>query len=94
VQFGFLMDAKMNRTEEIKKGDVTDKHDTEVKCKDMFNKFDVAIPVGISYEFKVPIVIDLRYNIGLSKVNKDNWYENKSCQSHTCTLTVGYKFKL
>ena len=94
VQFGFLMDAKMNRTEEIKKGDVTDKRDREVKCKDMFNKFDVAIPIGISYEFKVPIVIDLRYNIGLSKVNKDNWYENKSCQSHTCTLTVGYKFKL
>lgn len=95
VQFGFLMDAKMKNTREWKDVDNTNHKDELSKsCKDMFNKFDVAIPVGISYEFKVPIVIDLRYNIGLSKVNKDNWYENKSCQSHTCTLTVGYKFKL
>ena len=68
----------------------------DTSCKDQFNKFDLSIPVGISYEFKVPIVIDLRYNIGLTKVNKvDNLFGNKGdSRSHTCTLTVGYKFKL
>ena len=96
VQFSFLMDAKSKFTAETSKGDVTAKVETDTSCKDQFNKFDVSIPVGISYEFKVPIVIDLRYNIGLLKVNKvDNLFGNNGdSRSHTCTLTVGYKFKL
>ena len=94
VQFGFLTNAKMKSTAETKEGNITNKMEYDKKCMDDLNKFDLAIPVGISYEFKVPIVIDFRYNIGLSKVNKDNMFSGKSCQSHTCTITVGYKFKL
>jgi opacity protein-like surface antigen len=96
VQFAFLTDAKTKFTEETSIGDLTKKTEMDTSCKDQFNKFDVSIPVGISYEFKVPIVIDLRYNIGLTKVNKvDNLFGNKGdSRSHTCTLTVGYKFKL
>ena len=94
VQFGFQMDAKTKWTAETTEGNITTKREFEEKCKDKMNNFDVAIPVGISYEFKVPIVIDLRYNIGLTKVNKEPLFGNKSSQSHTCTLTVGYKFKL
>ena len=96
VQFAFLTDAKTKFTEETSIGDLTKKTEMDTSCKDQFNKFDVSIPVGISYEFKVPIVIDLRYNIGLLKVNKvDNLFGNNGdSRSHTCTLTVGYKFKL
>ena len=61
--------------------------------KDDLNKFDISIPVGISYEFKVPIVIDLRYNIGLSKIGKSD-SAFKDSRSNTCMLTLGYKFKL
>lgn len=59
---------------------------------DNMEKFDVSIPVGISYQFNVPIVIDARYNIGLTNAIKDNGdesYKNMSFQ-----LTVGYKFAL
>ena len=94
VQFNFLTNAKLKATSEKTDGNFTSKVEYDRKVMDSFNKFDVAIPVGISYEFKVPIVIDFRYNIGLTKINKDDIFKDKSCQSHTCTLTVGYKFKL
>lgn len=94
VQFAFLTDAKTKWTAETVNGPHTNKDEYSVSCKDRMNKFDIAIPVGISYEFKVPIVIDFRYNIGLTKVNKEPLFGNKSSQSHTATLTVGYKFKL
>ena len=94
VQFAFLTNAKTKWTRETTNGNHTIKDEYSESCKDMMNKFDVSIPVGISYEFKVPIVIDLRYNIGLTKVNKDPLFGNKSSQSHTATLTIGYKFKL
>jgi len=96
VQFAFLTDAKFKSSAEASKGDFTAKVDGEVKCKEYMNNFDLSIPVGISYEFKVPIVIDLRYNIGLTKANKNEnlFGNNGDSRNHTCTLTVGYKFKL
>lgn len=94
VQFNFMTDAKLKATGEKKDGNIITKVEYDRKVMDSFNKFDVSIPVGISYEFKVPIVIDLRYNIGLTKINKDNIFDEKTCRSNTCTLTVGYKFKL
>ena len=62
--------------------------------KDEFNKFDIAIPIGLSYEFKFPLVIDLRYNIGLTKVNKNDTPDGKDYQNMQAALTLGYKFKL
>lgn len=94
VQFNFLTDAKLKLTEEKKEGNFTTDVKYDKKVTDSFNKFEVAIPVGLSYEFKVPIVIDFRYNIGLTKINKDDIFKDRNCKSHTCTITVGYKFKL
>lgn len=52
--------------------------------------FDFTIPVGLSYEFSgVPIVIDARYNWGLTKAFKDSDAKNSVFQ-----LTLGYKFEL
>ena len=56
------------------------------------NKFDVAIPVGASYEI-ANFVIDARYNIGLTKINKKTYSDLKSNNS-VFQFTVGYKFKL
>ena len=52
--------------------------------------FDFSIPVGLSYEFsQVPIVIDARYNWGLTKV-----WDNTDCKNSVFQFTVGYKFTL
>ena len=53
------------------------------------NKFDLAIPVGISYEYN-NVVLDARYNWGLLKVeNIDPAYYNRVFE-----VTLGYKFEL
>lgn len=53
------------------------------------NKFDLAIPVGISYEYN-NVVLDARYNWGLLKVeNIGNAYYNRVFE-----VTLGYKFEL
>ena len=53
------------------------------------NKFDLAIPVGISYEYE-NVVLDARYNWGLLKVeNIGPAYYNRVFE-----VTLGYKFEL
>lgn len=54
-------------------------------------KFDLGIPVGVSYEYE-NVVVDIRYQIGLSKVYKsllDNGNKNKAV-----VISAGYKFNL
>lgn len=55
------------------------------KTEDM-NKFDLSIPVGLSYEFN-RITFDARYNIGLTNLIKGEDIHNK-----VFVLTLGYKF--
>lgn len=51
---------------------------------------DLSIPIGVSYQFD-NVVIDGRYNWGLTKVYKNDnlYYKNSVFQ-----ITVGYKFAL
>lgn len=49
---------------------------------------DLSIPIGVSYQFD-NIVIDGRYNWGLTKV-----YENSDYKNSVFQITVGYKFAL
>jgi len=76
LQPGFLVNAK--------KGDVDYKSD----C----NSFNLALPVGLSYEFKNGITLDLRGAASLTKLNKNGddikWYSDGGM------LTIGYKFEL
>lgn len=68
------------------KGDDTD-------IKDECEKMNISVPVGVSYEIS-DFVLDLRYNIGLTKVNKyDGGHDYKS-RSDLIQFTVGYKFQL
>ena len=90
VQFGYLMSANL-------KGDIITDGMTETldeSCKDDFNKFDLSIPVGLSYEFDNHIVLDARYNIGLAKVNKETDPDYKDGRNNSFVITVGYKFDL
>lgn len=50
--------------------------------------FDFAIPVGLSYEFN-NVVIDGRYNIGVTKM-----VDNDDSKNSVFQFTVGYKFSL
>lgn len=50
--------------------------------------FDLAIPVGLSYEFS-NVVIDGRYNWGVTKV-----FDNLDAKNSVFQVTLGYKFDL
>lgn len=59
---------------------------TDVDAKSV----DLSIPVGLSYELPtVPVVIDARYNWGVTKVA--DWSDSKNS---VFQITLGYKFSL
>lgn len=55
-----------------------------------YNKFDLSIPVGISYE-KNRLVFDARYNWGLTKLLKDV-STSENGRNSVFNIMVGYKF--
>lgn len=92
VQFGFLLSAKQKGTTTIKEGDRTTETKESTDLKDGCKKFDVAIPIGISYQVPtIPIYIDGRYNLGLTNINKDG---DTNYKNQVFQVTVGYKFAL
>ncbi len=91
VQFGFLTSAKMKFTIKAEQGGLNQTVNNDVSIKDGCEKMDIAIPVGVSYQFKVPIVIDARYNIGLKNVSKES---GENFKNQVFQITVGYKFAL
>ena len=91
VQFGFLTSAKMKCTTKAEQGGLNQTVNNDVSIKDGCEKMDIAIPVGVSYQFKVPIVIDARYNIGLKNVSKES---GENFKNQVFQITVGYKFAL
>ena len=92
IQPAFLTNANEKFTIEKSSsaGNVSVNYDESIKddCK----KFDLSVPMGISYQFQVPVVIDLRYNLGVSKVFKGD--ADKNPKNNVISLTVGYKFAL
>ena len=75
-----LATAKINGYDEYKF------YSGELKVKDMYNSTFFTVPVGVSYEF-YSFVFDARYNLGISKVAKDD-----DGSFNALTFTVGYKF--
>ena len=59
-----------------------------VNLKNDVKGFDLAVPVGLSYEFK-HFVLDARYTFDLTKVFDD--FDTKNL---TFQLTLGYKIDL
>lgn len=66
------------------------KYDASVNIDDAVNTFDLAVPVGISYDFG-RLVLDARYTIGLTKAFKDDYLDSKNISFQ---LGIGYKFSL
>lgn len=92
IQPAFLTNANEKFTIEKSSsaGNVSVNYDESIK--DDCEKFDLSVPMGISYQFQVPVVIDLRYNLGVSKVFKGD--ADKNPKNNVISLTVGYKFAL
>lgn len=59
---------------------------------DMMHKVNLSFPIGVAYEWH-KVAIDVRYNIGLTKVYK---YTDSYDKSHggTLMITLGYAFDL
>lgn len=98
VQMGFLTSAKEKATIEMsgtQNGvNVSSTTDVDASKKDQFNKFELSIPVGVSYEFNNHLVLDARYNIGISKINKYSAPGVKDSRNGVFSLTIGYKIEL
>lgn len=84
VQPGFLLSAK------AKVDGIGAQESFNNDIKDQCKTFDLSIPLGISYEYE-KIVFDARYNLGVTKVNKDG---DNSSKNGVIQFTVGYKFAL
>ena len=99
VQFGFLTNADMQFRVESKEdfgdGVMRDvKQFNEIKMKDLLKKVDISIPIGLSYEFKSHMVLDARYNLGLTKVNKESSPGEKDSKNSVFCVSLAYKIKL
>ena len=66
------------------------KSTTEYNIKESTKAFDVSIPIGLSYEFS-NIIIDARYNIGLTNTNK---LDDDKMRNRVFMFTLGYRFAL
>ena len=84
VQPGFLLSAK------YKLDGIGAQESFNEDIKDACKTFDLSIPLGLSYEYQ-KAVFDLRYNLGLTKINKKG---DESCKNNVIQFTIGYKFAL
>lgn len=80
IQPGFLLSAN-------------DKIDgNKESVKESMKSFDVAVPVGVSYTFDFGLVVDARYNIGISRVNKTTATGVSNSFNNVFAVTVGWRF--
>lgn len=93
AQFGFNTKASTEMTTASfvrgEDGKASTENVTKSKGDVDVKKFDFSIPVGISYEY-MNVILDARYNIGLTKVYK-YLDTGKNC---VFSVTAGYRFKL
>ena len=102
VQFGFMTSAKTDidvTLPVVGKYNIVDNGD----IKDYMNTTDISIPMGISYEYN-NFVLDARYNLGLTKIGKDNkdvsniantlGVKYDDTKNSVFQITLGYKFDL
>lgn len=62
---------------------------------DLLSNFDLSVPVGISYEAR-GIVLDARYNLGITNVYGGTWDGGKKPTSRNSVveISLGYKFDM
>ena len=81
LQPGFIVSAKEKR-DKIERDALDD-------CQSV----ELSIPFGISYEYR-NFVFGARYNLGLSKINKNSVLSSGSWRNSVLMFTLGYKIPL
>ena len=98
IQFGFMVSSKFKYSYEDKAVFLGEERDVDIDysydIKKSFETFDLSIPIGLSYQFNSPWVIDARYQLGLTKLNKESGEGIKDNKNSVFMITVGYKFAL
>ena len=84
IQPSFLLGAKNKVKGSIGGMSINNSKDIKDDC----SKFDLAIPLGASYEYK-NVVFDVRYNLSVLKVNKEKLDNNM--RNSVIQFTLGYK---
>lgn len=83
-QVGFLVKAE----DEISGGIASGTRD----IKDELQSVDFGINLGAGYELPMGVFFDARYNLGLSKINKESESGMKDLKNGVFQISVGYKF--
>lgn len=84
-QFSFLSKAEA-------KGEIDGFGSGTVDIKDSTESFDFGVNFGIGYEFAAGVFVDARYNLGLSKVNKESLPNIDDGKNSVFQVSLGYKF--
>lgn len=94
VQLGYVVHARIQSSFTGRYGGtiLSEKIDESIMYDT--NKLDVSIPMGISYEFENALVLDFRYNLGLTRVNKLDESGEKAMKNSVFVVSLGYKFPL
>lgn len=88
-QISFLLSAKLDYSyEENYEGIISSETESE-DLKDFVNSYDFGLNLGVGYDFTKKFSTGLRYNFGLSNVNKDG---DASVKNGVFSVSVGYKF--
>ena len=66
---------------------------TTINADNFTRNFDLAIPLGVSYEFN-NLQFDIRYNIGITNATRDIYTESGDAKNRVVQITFGYKFWL
>jgi len=94
VQVGLLTSAEISvkSVSRLEGRKLTTKESLNIK--DDCNKIDISIPVGIYYETKGHFIFGAHYDIGLTKVNKNNDLFDKDIKNGVFAIDFGFKFSL
>ncbi len=66
---------------------------TTINADNFTRNFDLAIPLGVSYEFN-NLQFDIRYNIGITNTTRDIYTESGNAKNRVVQISLGYKFWL
>lgn len=84
-QFSFLSKSEL-------KGEINGLGSATLDVKDSTESFDFGVNFGLGYELPVGLFVDARYNMGLTKVNKESIPDIDDGKNSVFQISLGYKF--
>ena len=87
-QIGFLVNAVMDSSTSV----FGSKYDSSEDVKDQIEAVDLGMNLGVGYEFSEGVFFDIRYNLGLKKVNKELASGESNVKNGVFQLSVGLRF--